>query len=160
MPFGKYANPKICDEKTIRKDSDLLQRKYGKVLLLGLVIAVFQQWCGTNVIFNYAQEIFVGADFDGDQMAVHLPLGNAAILEALPLMMPKPESDKVRRLAGRAFLDFPVNETVIYPDYRLSPPESTAHPHNTETLTPQLHPQQDLFKLLRPKSCSRIVSER
>jgi len=27
------------------------------------VIAVFQQWCGTNVIFNYAQEIFQGAGF-------------------------------------------------------------------------------------------------
>ena len=46
------------------------------------------------------------------------------------------------------------------PEWRLSPPESTVPPHNTETLTPQLHPQQDLFKLLRPKSCSRIVSER
>ena len=46
------------------------------------------------------------------------------------------------------------------PEWHLSPPESTAPPHNTETLTPQLHPQQDLFKLLRPKSCSRIVSER
>ena len=33
---------------------ELFQGKYGKVLLLGLVIAVFQQWCGTNVIFNYA----------------------------------------------------------------------------------------------------------
>lgn len=26
VPFGKYANPKICDENTIRKDSELLQR--------------------------------------------------------------------------------------------------------------------------------------
>ncbi len=37
--------------------------KYGKVLALGLFIAVFQQWCGTNVIFNYAQEIFQGAGY-------------------------------------------------------------------------------------------------
>jgi DNA-directed RNA polymerase subunit beta' len=27
------------------------------------------------------------ADFDGDQMAVHVPLGNAAILEAQMLML-------------------------------------------------------------------------
>ncbi len=26
VPFGKYANPTICDPKTIRKDSELLQR--------------------------------------------------------------------------------------------------------------------------------------
>lgn len=29
-----------------------------RVLLVGIVIAMFQQWSGTNVIFNYAQEIF------------------------------------------------------------------------------------------------------
>ena len=38
--------------------------RYGKVLSLGLFIAVFQQWCGTNVIFNYAQEIFQSAGYE------------------------------------------------------------------------------------------------
>ena len=51
---------------------ELMQSKYAKVLLLGLVIAVFQQWCGTNVIFNYAQEIFVGAGFDVDGMFINI----------------------------------------------------------------------------------------
>jgi len=27
------------------------------------VIAVFQQWCGINVIFNYAQEVFASAGY-------------------------------------------------------------------------------------------------
>ena len=27
------------------------------ILIIGMVLAVFQQWCGINVIFNYAQEI-------------------------------------------------------------------------------------------------------
>lgn len=36
----------------------------GGVLLLGIFIAVFQQWCGTNVIFNYAQEIFQQAGYE------------------------------------------------------------------------------------------------
>lgn len=35
-----------------------------RVLCLGLVLAVFQQWCGTNVIFNYAQEIFQAAGYE------------------------------------------------------------------------------------------------
>jgi SP family sugar porter-like MFS transporter len=35
-----------------------------KILVLGIVIAVFQQWCGINVIFNYAQEIFTRAGYN------------------------------------------------------------------------------------------------
>lgn len=41
----------------------LFTRKYAALLTLGIVIAVFQQWCGTNVIFNYAQEIFSAAGY-------------------------------------------------------------------------------------------------
>jgi sugar porter (SP) family MFS transporter len=44
--------------------SDLLEPKMRKVLLLGIVLAVFQQWCGINVIFNYAEEIFRAAGYD------------------------------------------------------------------------------------------------
>lgn len=33
------------------------------VLLIGVVMAVLQQWCGINVIFNYAQEIFEAAGY-------------------------------------------------------------------------------------------------
>ena len=43
--------------------STLFSKPFHKVLLLGVVIAVFQQWCGTNVIFNYAQEIFQSAGY-------------------------------------------------------------------------------------------------
>lgn len=41
----------------------LFSRRYAPVLVLGIVVAVFQQWCGTNVIFNYAQEIFSAAGY-------------------------------------------------------------------------------------------------
>ncbi|HEX8545512.1 MAG TPA: sugar porter family MFS transporter [Cytophagaceae bacterium] len=37
--------------------------KTSKVLIVGIVLAVFQQWCGINVIFNYAQEIFSQAGY-------------------------------------------------------------------------------------------------
>ena len=56
----------------------LTSRKYRKVLVLGLVIAVFQQWCGTNVIFNYAQEIFVSAGFDVDGMFINIVITGIA----------------------------------------------------------------------------------
>ncbi|MBQ8127588.1 MAG: MFS transporter [Prevotella sp.] len=57
---------------------ELFHHKYGRVLLLGLVIAVFQQWCGTNVIFNYAQEIFVSAGFDVDGMFINIVITGIA----------------------------------------------------------------------------------
>ncbi|HWW00149.1 MAG TPA: sugar porter family MFS transporter [Candidatus Acidoferrum sp.] len=43
---------------------DLLEPRMRKVLLLGVVLAVFQQWCGINVIFNYAEDIFRAAGYD------------------------------------------------------------------------------------------------
>ena len=44
------------------------------MLVLGIFIAVFQQWCGTNVIFNYAQEIFADAGFDLGDMLFNIVL--------------------------------------------------------------------------------------
>ena len=44
--------------------SELLDPRMGKVLLLGVGLAVFQQWCGINVIFNYAEDIFKAAGYD------------------------------------------------------------------------------------------------
>lgn len=41
----------------------LLDPGVRNVLLIGIVLAVFQQWCGINVIFNYAHEIFSGAGY-------------------------------------------------------------------------------------------------
>ncbi len=71
-----------ASSKTERKEKtglrELFKKKYGRVLLLGLVIAVFQQWCGTNVIFNYAQEIFVAAGFDVDGMFINIVITGIA----------------------------------------------------------------------------------
>jgi len=37
--------------------------RFRRVLLIGIGLAVLQQWCGINVIFNYAQEIFASAGY-------------------------------------------------------------------------------------------------
>jgi sugar porter (SP) family MFS transporter len=44
--------------------ADLFRPGLAKVLVLGIVLAIFQQWCGINVIFNYAEEIFRAAGYD------------------------------------------------------------------------------------------------
>jgi sugar porter (SP) family MFS transporter len=67
-----YADAAIADiESTLSGEevqrvrfSDLLEPKLRKALVLGVVLAVFQQWCGINVIFNYAEEIFRAAGYD------------------------------------------------------------------------------------------------
>ena len=41
----------------------LLNPVYLPVLILGVVLAVFQQWCGINTVFNYAEEIFKAAGY-------------------------------------------------------------------------------------------------
>jgi sugar porter (SP) family MFS transporter len=47
----------------------LKSKKVRPVLVLGIVLAVFQQWCGINVIFNYAEEIFTSAGYSvGDML--------------------------------------------------------------------------------------------
>jgi len=42
----------------------LLGRRLRGVMLLGIGLAVLQQWCGINVIFNYAHDIFSAAGYD------------------------------------------------------------------------------------------------
>lgn len=45
------------------KWKSLLQPNLRKVLIIGITLAVFQQWCGLNVVFNYAHEIFSAAGY-------------------------------------------------------------------------------------------------
>ena len=41
----------------------LLAPDIRNMIIVGVVIAAFQQWCGINVIFNYAQEVFSAAGY-------------------------------------------------------------------------------------------------
>ena len=66
-----YADAALAEIGASRTDEhkgfrlgDLFNRRLARVLTLGVFLAVFQQWCGINVIFNYAGEIFTQAGFD------------------------------------------------------------------------------------------------
>jgi SP family arabinose:H+ symporter-like MFS transporter len=56
-------------ENTLKNDTEkvnfrsLLSPGLSRVLMIGIVLAIFQQWCGINVIFNYAEEIFAAAGY-------------------------------------------------------------------------------------------------
>jgi SP family sugar porter-like MFS transporter len=66
-----YAENEITEiEKTLTDAGEkvnlrtLLAPGIRPVLWLGIILAAFQQWCGINVIFNYAEEIFSAAGYE------------------------------------------------------------------------------------------------
>jgi sugar porter (SP) family MFS transporter len=65
-----YANEEIANiQKTLDDATGKLDFKalsnpaFHLVLVIGIVLAVFQQWCGINTVFNYAEEIFTAAGY-------------------------------------------------------------------------------------------------
>ncbi len=60
--------------------SELFSGGMGKVLLLGVALAVLQQWSGINVIFNYAQEIFAAAGYHVSDILFNIVITGAVNL--------------------------------------------------------------------------------
>lgn len=58
----------------------LLAPRLRKALLLGIVLAVLQQWCGINVIFNYAQEVFSAAGYNVSNLLMNIVITGAVNL--------------------------------------------------------------------------------
>ncbi|MDN3670314.1 MFS transporter [Echinicola jeungdonensis] len=71
-----YALQEVKNIKsTLQENNDrvhfkeLNEPKIKPIVFLGVVLAIFQQWCGINVIFNYAEEIFSSAGYSvGDML--------------------------------------------------------------------------------------------
>lgn len=66
----QYALNELRSIKTTLKSDaakvnfrDLLHPGMKRILLIGMILAAFQQWCGINVIFNYAEEVFAAAGY-------------------------------------------------------------------------------------------------
>jgi len=65
-----YAQQEVNNIKATLNDASekvdfkaLLNPVYIPILIIGVVVAVFQQWCGINTVFNYAEEIFSAAGY-------------------------------------------------------------------------------------------------
>src|SRR5690554_2501893 len=50
----------------------LFKGKALKIAVIGITIAILQQWCGINVVFNYAQEIFSAAGYSVSDMLFNI----------------------------------------------------------------------------------------
>ncbi|HKR95281.1 MAG TPA: sugar porter family MFS transporter [Candidatus Angelobacter sp.] len=58
----------------------LLQPSMARVLLLAVSLAVLQQWCGINVIFNYAEEVFSAAGYQVSDILFNIVVTGAVNL--------------------------------------------------------------------------------
>ncbi|WP_421897657.1 sugar porter family MFS transporter [Marinoscillum sp.] len=56
----------------ILKLKNLLNSNTRSMIFIGIGLAVLQQWCGINVIFNYAEEIFTSAGYGMSDMLVNI----------------------------------------------------------------------------------------
>jgi SP family sugar porter-like MFS transporter len=62
------------------KSRDLLDRRLRRVLILGVVLACLSQWCGINVIFNYAEEVFANAGYGVSDILFNIVITGAVNL--------------------------------------------------------------------------------
>jgi sugar porter (SP) family MFS transporter len=76
----------------------LSSKKIRPVLFLGVILAVFQQWCGINVIFNYAEEIFTSAGYSVSDMLFNIVITGAVNLVFCLLAMRMVDSWGRRKL--------------------------------------------------------------
>ncbi len=58
----------------------LLEGSMTRVLALGVALAVLQQWCGINVIFNYAEEVFSAAGYKVSDILLNIVITGAVNL--------------------------------------------------------------------------------
>jgi len=68
------------EERSRVRYRDLLERRLLPVLALGAFLAVFQQWCGINVIFNYAPEVFHSAGYGISAVMMNIVITGAVML--------------------------------------------------------------------------------
>ena len=113
----EYAASELKEiEETVAKEDPgmdfkaLLQPKMLKILGLGFFVAMLQQWCGMNVTFYYAADIFTKAGYGiSDMMLQIVVIGGIAMLSVVATIL---MIDKVGRkklmLCGTASM------TVIY----------------------------------------------
>jgi SP family sugar porter-like MFS transporter len=75
--YSISSSAKKSDEVSLRT---MLKPGMRKLLLIGIVIAMFQQWSGTNIIFNYAQEVFQAAGYGLSDVLLNIVITGIAFL--------------------------------------------------------------------------------
>jgi SP family xylose:H+ symportor-like MFS transporter len=83
-----FADAEVGDIQTTLSESEirhvrfreLLEPRMTRILLVGVALAVLQQWSGINVIFNYAEEIFREAGYGVSSIMFNIVITGAVNL--------------------------------------------------------------------------------
>lgn len=71
-----YEGPKHEQQSRVAW-SELLAPNLRRVLLIGITLAVIQQWSGINILFNYAEEIFKSAGYGVNEILFNIVITGA-----------------------------------------------------------------------------------
>ena len=83
---ASYAHSEIANiELTIAEESalaqassmDLLRRPVRRIVLIGIALAVLQQWTGINVLFNYASDVYRSAGYGANDILLNIVITGA-----------------------------------------------------------------------------------
>lgn len=104
--IGAIQNTVTSDPVSRVNFRELIEPKLFKILLLAIFIAILQQWCGMNVIFYYAADIFQAAGYTIQQMMLNIVvIGTVMVVSVIITIL---IIDKIGRkqlmLAGTALL--------------------------------------------------------
>jgi SP family sugar porter-like MFS transporter len=58
----------LLSENRRSKTTSIFSKSIFPIVIIGVILALFQQWCGINVIFLYAEEIFSAAGYSVSDM--------------------------------------------------------------------------------------------
>jgi MFS transporter, SP family, arabinose:H+ symporter len=71
----------LAEEEIARvRFRDLLEPRLARVILIGAILAGLQQWCGINVIFYYAEDVFREAGYGVGSIMVNIVYTGAIML--------------------------------------------------------------------------------
>lgn len=91
-----YADREVSDIKNTISEyevnkvhfTDLMEPRLFRILVLGIFLAFLQQWCGMNVIFYYAADIFRAAGYDILQMMGQIVIiGSVMVISVIITIM-------------------------------------------------------------------------
>ena len=114
IAFERYAHKGFSHQATV------VRRRNGKEQTVHYTgVLPYEEWMrNSNIVLA---EDLCGCGGDVEEQA-STPLHKIRHY-AMAYVRPKAEARKVRQEEGRAFLDFPVDKTTLYPDYRDNPRE-------------------------------------
>lgn len=98
---------------------ELLEPGILRILSLGIFLAVFQQWCGINTVFYYAEEIFTAAGYEVGDILLNIVITGSVMLIFTLIAIQKVDrwGRRVLMLIGAAGLS--VSYLLIGLSYRL-----------------------------------------